>query len=200
MPEEFCPRCSAVRMGALRFCGSCAFDFESTRPNGAVAGDPLPELIPPVTASMQSPVARQSQRRTWLALGSVIFVAIVAAAAFIGFNGSGALSPKHDLSGTFSLTDSSKNFSAAFCVGSGGYSDIRSGTNVVLKDGDGKLLATGSLGDSTGIGDTCTFIYSLKDVPERPFYTIEVGSRGDLSYSLEEMRNMGWSIALTLGS
>jgi hypothetical protein len=40
----------------------------------------------------------------------------------------------------------------------------------------------------------------LRNVPEVPFYTIEVGSRGDLSYSLEEMIATGWSIDLTLGS
>jgi hypothetical protein len=200
MPEEFCPRCSAVRVGALRFCASCAFDFDPKPIRSPLPGDPLPELLPAATSAEQSSAGRQSQRRTWFALGSVVFVAIVAAAAFIGFNNSGALSPKHDVSGTFALTDTGENFSSTFCAGTGGYADIRSGTNVVLKDGDGKLLATGSLGNPTGSGSQCTFTYTLKNVPDSPFYTIEVGSRGDLSYSLEEMRGKAWSIDLTLGS
>jgi hypothetical protein len=199
MPEEFCPRCGTVRVGALRFCASCAFDFDGLLTSAPLPGDPLPELMPPSVAA-QAPVARQSQRRTWIALGSVIFVAIVAAAAFISFNNSGALSPKHEISGTFALTDTGEAFSSSSCAGSGGYSDIRSGTNVVLKDGDGKLLATGSLANPTGSGSKCMFTYTLKNVPDSPFYTIEVGSRGDLSYSLEEMRGMAWSIDLTLGS
>jgi hypothetical protein len=129
----------------------------------------------------------------------VIFIAIVAAAAFISLGASGALLPKHTVTGSFVLTDTTETFSGS-CSGRGGYSDVRAGTNVVLKDGDGKLLATGSLGTGTGIGSTCSFSYSLPGVPEVPFYTIEVGSRGDLSYSLAEMRSMDWRVDLTLGS
>jgi hypothetical protein len=136
----------------------------------------------------------------WIALGTVIFLAVVAAAAFVGLASSGALLPKHDVSGTFTLTDTSASFGGV-CSGSGGYSDIRLGTNVVLRDGDGKLLATGSLGAGERSNATrCVFIFNLRNVPEVPFYTIEVGSRGDLSYSLEEMIATGWSIDLTLGS
>lgn len=197
MQQEFCPQCGAGRQGALQFCRSCGFDFDA--PRATLPGsDVVPEaLAAPSVAT--APSAASSSRRGWVILGSVIFVAIVAAAAFISLGGSGALLPKHEISGTFTLTDTGNLFVNS-CSGSGGYSDIRLGTNVVLKDGDGKLLSTGSLGPGVGTGSQCLFEYSLLGVPEVPFYTIEVGKRGSLSYSLADMKSAGWTIGLTLGS
>ncbi|MEA2576491.1 MAG: hypothetical protein QOD78_79 [Chloroflexota bacterium] len=126
-------------------------------------------------------------------------MAIIAAAAFISLGGSGALLPKHDIAGTFTLTDSGDTFFPS-CSGNGGYSDIRPGANVVLRDGDGKLLSTGALGAGVGSGSQCVLDFSLPEVPEVSFYTIEVGKRGNLSYSLADMKSMGWAIDLTLGS
>lgn len=197
MQQEFCPQCGAGRQGTLQFCRSCGFDFDAPR-----AALPDPETVPEALATPSAaaaPSVGSSPRRGWIILGSVIFVAIVAAAAFISLSGSGALLPKHDIGGSFTLTATGETFHSP-CSGTGGYSDIRSGTNVVLKDGDGKLLSTGSLGSGAGSGNDCVFEYSLNDVPEVPFYTIEVGKRGDLSYSLADMKSMGWSVDLTLGS
>jgi hypothetical protein len=200
MEREFCPQCGTARTGALGFCRACGFDFDALQPPEV---RPIAAPAPATSASEISTTAQPGSsgigRKVWVGLGLVIFVAVVAAAAFVSLSGSGALLPKHDMEGTFTLTDTS-SFFGNVCSGSGGYADIRAGTNVVLRDGDGKVLATGSLGAGKGnAGSQCEFPYTLKSVPEVPFYTIEVGNRGDLSYSLEEMIGMGWSIDLTLG-
>jgi len=69
-----------------------------------------------------------------------------------------------------------------------------------MKDGSGKLLSTGSLAEGTGTATQCTFAFTLPDVPEVPFYTVEVGRRGSLSYSLSDLKSQGWKLTLTLGS
>lgn len=191
---NFCPQCRTPRVGALRYCPSCAFDYEQ----GSATSSP-PAAI--ATAS--------GSRRGWAVLGGVIFAAIVAAAAFVSL-GSGLLSsapPRHEVAGTFSLMVVSAPWKAGdACFGSGGYSDIRSGTNVTLRDGDGKIVGTTTLGLGTAhtVPDlaatlTCDFAFALESVPEVPFYSIEVSHRGTLTYGLDQMKARGWTVSLSLG-
>lgn len=209
MATEFCPPCRTARVGALRYCRSCAFDYD-TLPAPEVA--PAPPVVPPAAPEVRAAppdtiavaLPGGSSRRTWIVLGAVIFAAVVAAAAFLSVSGSGALAPRHDITGTFELSDTSTISSGILaagstCEGTGGYSDIGLGTNVTLKDGDGKLLATGSLGLGKGGSTRCTFTFTLSGVPETPFYTVEVGRRGALSYSLADMKSFDWTLGLTLG-
>jgi hypothetical protein len=140
-------------------------------------------------------------------LGVVIFVAIVAASGFLALSASGALAAHHTINGSITLIDTSNNTLfpgitavAGGCQGSGGYSDMSPGDGVTVKDGDGKLLATTTLGSGSGTTTRCTFDFSLPNVPEAAFYTIEVGRRGGLSYPLAEMKAQDWSVELTLGS
>ena len=85
------------------------------------------------------------------------------------------------------------------CSGSGGYDDIDFGTEVVVRDGDGQLLATSMLesGEDDLLG--CTFPFEVTDVPNADFYSIEVSHRGDLSYSHSEMEANGWVVGFELG-
>jgi hypothetical protein len=113
-------------------------------------------------------------------------------------------SPKHHLTGTFTLSTASiiaaKDKS---CVGKGGYDDIDSRTQVTVTDGDGKLLATGSLGSGQlkpGTTTVCIFPIVVDDsLPKKGFYKIEVGRRGALSYSYSDMQQRDWAVAFTLG-
>jgi hypothetical protein len=135
----------------------------------------------------------------------VIFVAVVAAAAFVGLSQSGALAAHHDIVGTFVLMNTENSASAiavtsSDCRGGGGYSDIAPGTPVTVRDETGKLLASSSLGVGTGTVTRCTFTFTLKGVPEVSFYSVEVGRRGQISNSLADMQANGWRFGLTLGS
>jgi len=133
----------------------------------------------------------------------VIFVAIVAAAAFSALTNSGALTPHHRLTGSLILSDTTGGGILAVaggCFGSGGYSDIREGAGVTLKHGDGKLLGTGSLGAGTGGSSSCTFDYAIDNVPETAFYSLEISHRGALNFSLADMNASGWIAGATLGN
>ncbi|NJD28158.1 MAG: zinc-ribbon domain-containing protein, partial [Chloroflexi bacterium] len=135
-PRTYCPNCGSETSAGDQFCRSCGHSLTGSISAAAAAtGAPAAVVVAPAS------------RRGWLALGVVIFLAIVAAAAFIGLQASGVLSPRHTITGTFDLIDTSGissgiSFLGGTCEGDGGYGDISAGTNVSLKDGDGKLLAS----------------------------------------------------------
>jgi hypothetical protein len=207
---EYCPNCRTARVGQLRYCRNCAFDYDTlpaptTDPGPPAASGPS-ESAPATVPGVGAPVAEtRASRRTWIILGLVIFVAIVAAAGFVGLNNSGALTAHHDVIGTFELRATDTAFPAILvtsggCKGTGGYADIAEGTSVTLKDGSGSLLATSVLGPGSGTSTNCLVSFNLPAVPEVPFYSLEVGRRGALSYDLASMKSRGWAIGGTLGS
>lgn len=51
----------------------------------------------------------------------------------------------HAITGTFRLVDSDVDYGSSSCSGSGGYADIREGTDVVVKDGAGTIIAKSKL-------------------------------------------------------
>jgi hypothetical protein len=90
------------------------------------------------------------------------------------------------------------------CSGSGGYSDIRSGAQVTVSDGNGKLLATTALTDgkitaSNSVNGDCMFEFIIK-VPDADFYAVEVSHRGQLKYSKNDLEDRGWLLFASLGS
>jgi len=139
-------------------------------------------------------------------MAGVIAVSI-AALLFAGCGGSGDTEAKtRILNGTFTLSGSSNSThpqgDGGFCFGDGGYDDIRTGLRVVVADGNGKTLATGSLGDSryNASERDCVFpVIVTTPLPKADFYSVEVGSRGDLTYSYDEMVQRNWAVAFTLG-
>lgn len=72
--QAFCPSCGAPRIGSLRYCGSCRFDFES-----------MPEVAEasPSGVVQPTPVGRTPTRTspTFSAAEILVVIAIVAAAA-----------------------------------------------------------------------------------------------------------------------
>ena len=84
------------------------------------------------------------------------------------------------------------------CTGEGGFDDIREGTQVTVKDGGGAIIGTGRLGAGIRPGQkgntllVCVFEFSVPVPAELPFYTIEIADRGELTYSLEELRGLDW--------
>lgn len=107
--------------------------------------------------------------------------------------------------GSFVLVDSDIGGTATDCYGSGGYSDVESGMPVTIRDGKGDILATGN----TGTGSQpegkysqvqCVFEFKIDNVPKADFYAIEIGRRGQLNYSFDEMQKRNWTVSLSLGS
>lgn len=116
------------------------------------------------------------------------------------FNGN----ESHTITGDLSLTDSSAfaNLSPGdSCQGSGGYSDIAQGTEVIVEDESGKTLATSQFGDGTYDGSVCVFDFTFSGVPKAAFYRVhQSGNRGVLQYSYNDMVTNHWSVHLTLGN
>ena len=104
------------------------------------------------------------------------------------------------VSGTFELFDEDETFRSS-CSGEGGYGDINSSTAVILRDREGSELSRAELGFGDGNGKTCEFSFRLQGITEGSpgdVYVLEVGDRGEISYSFAELRVPG-AVALTIG-
>lgn len=113
------------------------------------------------------------------------------------------------LTGTFALTapgsiDFARRNPATgddgACQGNGGYSDIRAGVSVVVKDSTGTIIGTGPLlYASKASNEThCAFTFSFGIAPT-DFYVVSVGNRGGVTYSRAQLEGAGWNLDLTLG-
>jgi hypothetical protein len=105
------------------------------------------------------------------------------------------------------------------CSGIGGYSDFGSGMDVSIRNGDGKLIGTTStrnfkaedlsssdkdLKDTAKLAKdspelSCTVFYGPISVPRSDFYEVEIGSRGTLTYSYEDLKAVNFWTFSTLG-
>ncbi|RDH79285.1 DUF732 domain-containing protein [Mycolicibacterium moriokaense] len=105
-------------------------------------------------------------------------------------------------SGTFVLMDTSHEYVSSIatdgtkCHGTHGYSDIGSGTQVIVKNGKGEILASASLGDGHGDDSNCRFSFSFPITEGQDRYVLSVGHRGEFSYSFEQLRRGGVEIHL----
>jgi hypothetical protein len=97
-------------------------------------------------------------------------------------------------------------YRTGYCSGSSvgsGYGDIGEGTQVVVKDPTGKIIATGALGSGTwkkgDILSSCVHPFTVRDIPKADFYTLSIGRRGDQTYSRSDLEQRGWRVDLTLG-
>jgi hypothetical protein len=113
-----------------------------------------------------------------------------------------------DVSGTFQLTQTSSYLSFSYgsfttgssCSGSGGYSDIDTGSSVTVYDGSGAVVATGMLGSGrASSSSTCEFAVTVPNVPAgSDFYQVEVSHRGKVTVEGRRLETDG--VSLTLGS
>jgi hypothetical protein len=109
---------------------------------------------------------------------------------------------RHVITGTFTLLgtegDDFLNLTTG-CTGTGGYDDVQAGLQVTVSDQTGTVIGNGALGSGETIGEGCQFRFQVDNVPLATFYRLEVGRRGEISYSLDQMKRASWSAALTLG-
>jgi hypothetical protein len=107
---------------------------------------------------------------------------------------------EYEMSGSFTLFSTDTSGSSSNCRGSGGYNDIKSGLSVTVRDGSGDILGTGRLGTGRQRATYgCYFEFSVGGLSKVDFYSVEVGSRGEMTYSFEEMKNNNWEVAFSLG-
>lgn len=110
--------------------------------------------------------------------------------------------------GTFRLRDDTYILPGLPCVGTGGFRDIRGGTQVTVKDENGTLLGVSELSEgeydalkanSTVVAKGCLFTFDVGSLPRRSFYKVEVSHRGEQVYSFDDLMAQGGEISLTLG-
>lgn len=161
---------------------------------GPVFGRPALEA----PASVRPPAAPTTGNRLSIAVRIVLGVSgvlllLVAIGSFIGVGGGTIL-------GTFTLTQTEDvDTIGGGCQGTGGYSDIASDRSIVtVKNESGTILATATLTNGIGSGFICRLSFTVK-VPTAKFYSVEVGRRGALTYSYDEMVGQNWHVDLTLG-
>lgn len=104
------------------------------------------------------------------------------------------------VSGVFVLTDSLGTgaivVDGGTCHGTDGYADVGRTTPVTVKNADGHILTTTSLGPGTGDSANCTFAFTFSINEGEDRYVVSIGRRGEFSYSFEQLRSHGLQIHL----
>lgn len=125
---------------------------------------------------------------------------LVAALVVVGCSGPAT----HTLTGTFTLTADNSSFdvdvTVPTCKGNGGYADFRPGMSVAVKDQSSTIIASGVTVFDHWESGHCRLAFSVANVPDVPFYSIEVGRRGALTYSRDDLASKNWAVVLTLGA
>jgi len=95
------------------------------------------------------------------------------------------------------------NLDGDSCDATGGYSDLSSGSQVVVKDGSGNVIATGSEASGTIGGSKPTYYCELpitvSGVPDKAFYAIQLGHRNAMTYSKAQMVSQNWAVSIEVG-
>ena len=132
---------------------------------------------------------------------AAVIVIAVAGIALLVSNVAGGNSSSYKVEGTLTLANIRPlNTPGTPCAGSGGYDDIRASAQVIVKDQDGKTIGTSQLGPGTQTqASDCLFTFTVSGLPKAEFYSVEVSHRGALSWSFDELKAKGWTVALSLG-
>lgn len=142
--------------------------------------------------------------RRRLAVAALLLVLLLAGC-------SGGAAARHELTGEYTVhgdyaRDSGRAPGAGErCDASAvGYPDIHAGTPATVRDADGGVVATTTLGEgrfrlSVLRGDDCVFAFSVK-VPDSDHYQIEVGNRGATTFTRADLERTSWKASLVIGN
>lgn len=92
------------------------------------------------------------------------------------------------------------------CTGIGPYADLRTDTQVTVRDANGAIVAIGAL--KTGSLEVrkdapywgrCRLPLEIDGVPEATFYSVSIGTRPGITYSHDQLDSLNWRLALTVG-
>lgn len=195
-----CPLCGKPLQPADKFCAECGTARPAATPSPPPApGERTTTILKPALDPVHHnyeplPVpVKKSGKSGFKAAFSLLGL------VFIGFIIWANTNDKHDIRGNLFLPADGVVSSGDLCIGEGGFDDIGPGTQVRIKNQDGKIIATTELefGSDTGAG--CVFPFVARGVPESRYYTIEASHRGGLTFSKDEMKAANWEVALSLG-
>ncbi|WP_137725069.1 hypothetical protein [Prescottella subtropica] len=140
----------------------------------------------------------------WLGMGAGAAAtgAVVAIGVGVVVAVDAASTPKmFEITGTFDITGSTTTLglpTGFACAGAKGYDDLSPAAAVTVSDESKTLLSKGRMTGSTRSGRTCTFDFTITDVPRgHKFYEVEIAHRGGLSYTESEAEQ---GLSLSIGS
>lgn len=208
---RFCASCGVRLPPGAQFCPSCGHQVREDSRD--LASAPIASSESGQSA-LQTPTPPKPTRKVpirTLALGAVVLggLALVAFVATRGVPGA-----THTLTGYLNLAQQQgtgiSNYtipsgSDTNCEGLGGYSDIRAGAQLVVKDEAGKVIGSGSLDqghldlDLFGAGAICGFPFTVTGLPKVEQYQLGMGNRGSITYSFADLETAKWEVKLTLG-
>ena len=84
------------------------------------------------------------------------------------------------------------------CVTLGGYDDIKIGTQITVRDQSGTIIGVGELEPIHTEMNKCEFTFTIA-VPNVTFYTFEMGRRGEITYTKQELEQADWHVDLVIG-
>jgi len=147
----------------------------------------------------QEPPTPAPRKRYWhpaMWIGVAVAAAVTAGLLITMTSGSGSATVT--VHGTMTLTDSSGGVTGETpCNGSGGYSDIADGAQVVISDDTGKTLTIVQLTGGVGFaGVSCVFDFTAKVPAGKSYYGVTVTHRGTVKMSEAELA----TAAVTLGN
>lgn len=171
-----------------------------------VAQSPVPQQRAPwaaTAAAVRTPHHVQLGSRTARRLltaassGIVLILAMTVIAAIADL----AAPSTRTVSGVMTVVSGSGSLysgsSYGVCTLSGGYDDITAGTTVTVRDSSGTIAGVGALGNGAGSSYGCAFSFTVDDVPVSDFYTVEVGHRGEVTFTDAAVRD--GDLRLSLG-
>lgn len=144
-----------------------------TEPTPEPAGSPLP--------APHTPPAKSRVKPAFVVGGAAIVVAALAVTLWLVLSG-GSITVKGGIE-----VPAATDFEGG-CRTYGGYTDIHEGAEVLVRNQDGAVVATGKLHKGIYEGDLCLFPFTVADVPSgEDFYEVTVGDRGGPHFTEEEM-------------
>ncbi len=178
-------------------------------PAQAQTGDPLKDSLCKRDWMTAAAIAKQNEesapspqaRQQWLAYRTRLLQVSTGALQFnpTELDRLGCPKPPITIRGALTISRFKANPSYPLCVGSGGYNDIAEGSNVVIRDSSGQIVGASKLDFGMAVGSVCRFEFAVTNIPESSFYSVEVGRRGALTYSQDQLKANGWRVDAVLG-
>lgn len=154
------------------------------------------------------PPTRRAPRWPWFVAGTGVLIGVLGVLFGLGVFGQhdGPSSP--GAPATFTMTGFIRVHGTPYtdilldgnggCSGTGGYSDMNSGTAVTVANGTGQTVATGSLGAGRAQDNDCVFPITVSGVPaDLQQYSVTVSHRGTQVITATEAKD---GLELTLGN
>lgn len=221
---------STARLGELLAVMTAAPRTEPAA-REAPAAAATPTASPPGASPVATASTQRATSRVLIGVAAAFVALVLAATTLAGAWWLFARPGDHELRGVYILFDEDGEIDGSIgdCSGTGGYSDFSSGSDVKVRDADGKIVGSTSLEDpgdldelyeriaeadasfadvaevADVIGDAegyvCPLVFTVT-VPDSDLYELDIGTgrRGTQTYTRDQLDEQGWLVSISLGT